>query len=92
MGAKLQEIFSLLMLILCLSACASRLSSREAMDRVNDSSSAKAGAFIGDVFYLDLHSPADREVQKWEFYYKQCELVSRKRFPKKTEHECGEPF
>lgn len=67
--------------------CASP-SSREKMDAVQSKSNASSAAYTAESFFLDYRSPGDREVENQEFFFKQCELVSRKRFPSRSEYEC----
>lgn len=44
---------------------------------------------VNDVFGLDNGMPI-REVQKKNFYFKKCELESRRPFPSKVEFSCNE--
>lgn len=44
---------------------------------------------VNDVFGLDNGMPI-REVQKKEFYFKKCELESRRPFPTRVEFSCNE--
>lgn len=70
--------------------CASQ-TSREKVEATRSSSHAKPAADYMDGFWLDYRSPPDREAQHWEFYFKNCSLISRKPWPDRTEYECMGP-
>jgi len=44
---------------------------------------------VNDVFGIDNGMPI-REVQKKQFYFKKCELESRRPFPTRVEFSCNE--
>lgn len=46
-------------------------------------------AFVTETFAIDNGMPM-REVQKSEFYFKKCELESRRAFQSKIEFSCNE--
>ena len=52
-------------------------------------SKAHPAAFVTDIFGIDNGMPI-REVQKKEFYFKKCELETRRPFPNRIEYECVE--
>lgn len=73
--------------ILCWIGCATP-SSRERMAQEAARARPHPGALIAEGFFLDERSPEDREVEEHRFYFKDCELVSRRRFPSRAEYEC----
>jgi hypothetical protein len=52
-------------------------------------SKAHPATFVNDNFGLDNGMPI-REVQKKEFYFKKCEMESRRAFPTRVEFSCNE--
>lgn len=48
-------------------------------------------AYAGEGFYND-YSPKSRDNKKWQFYYKDCELVDRHPWPRRGEYDCNDPF
>lgn len=48
-------------------------------------------AYAGEGFYND-YSPEPRDARKWQFYYKDCELVDRHPWPRRGEYDCNDPF
>ena len=52
-------------------------------------SRAHPATHVGDIFGIDNGMPI-REVQKKEFYFKKCELETRRPFPNRIEFECEE--
>lgn len=53
-------------------------------------SKAHPATYVTDVFAIDNGMPL-REIQKKEFYFKNCELESRRAFQSKIEYSCNEP-
>ncbi len=56
---------------------------KEKKDRTNPA------AFVTEIFAIDNGLPM-REVQKQEFYFKKCELESRRPFQSRVEFSCNE--
>lgn len=54
-------------------------------------SRAHPASFVTEIFAADNGMPL-REVQKQEFYFKKCELESRRPFQSKVEYSCNENF
>lgn len=53
-------------------------------------SKAHPATYLTDVFSIDSGMPI-REIQKQEFYFKKCELETRRPFQSKVEFSCNEP-
>lgn len=51
---------------------------------------AHPASYLGDIFPIDNGMPI-REIQKKEFYFKKCELETRRPFQSKVEFSCNEP-
>lgn len=77
-------------LALVLSACASP-SARERLDERQSRNNARAAAYAADGFTTDYRSPEPRPFRPWEFYYKNCSLVSRNPYPDRAEYSCSDP-
>ena len=74
------RIFSILIVIVFgIVSCAQK----EKKDRTNPA------AFVTEIFAIDNGLPM-REVQKQEFYFKKCELESRRPFQSRVEFSCNE--
>lgn len=82
---------AMITVLICIAGCSS-LSSREKIDAARESARPKPAAVYMDGFWTDYRSPADKEVQHWEFYYKHCSLVGRKPYPDRAEYMCTEPY
>ncbi|MBL7555177.1 MAG: hypothetical protein JNM24_05085 [Bdellovibrionaceae bacterium] len=52
-------------------------------------SKAHPSTGVNDIFGIDNGMPI-REVQKKQFYFKKCELESRRAFPTRVEFSCNE--
>ncbi|MBL7543555.1 MAG: hypothetical protein JNL11_07040 [Bdellovibrionaceae bacterium] len=52
-------------------------------------SKAHPASYLSDIFGVDNGMPM-REVQKQEFYFKKCELESRRPFQSRIEFSCNE--
>lgn len=52
-------------------------------------SKAHPATYVNEIFEVDNGMPL-REVQKKKFYYKKCELESRRPFESKIEYSCEE--
>lgn len=69
--------------------------SMTASERMADERSkvrAHPAAFAADSFYLGTgedRKPNSQDGSGKKFYFKDCELVSRKRFPVRAEYECS---
>lgn len=72
-----------------LSGCAS--STYEELQSKRDQGHPRAAAYAADGFTLDHRSPEPRPFRAWQFYFKECALVSRNPYPSKTEFECSDP-
>lgn len=72
-------LLGLFFLALHLTACAEK----EKKDR------SHPAAFVTEIFGIDNGMPM-REVQKQEFYFKKCELESRRPFQSRIEFSCNE--
>lgn len=53
-------------------------------------SKAHPATYLTEVFSIDSGMPI-REIQKQEFYFKKCELETRRPFQSKVEFSCNEP-
>jgi hypothetical protein len=71
--------WTFLAVVLLISACAEK-------EKV---SKAHPATFVNDNFGLDNGMPI-REVQRKEFYFKKCELETRRPFPTRVEFSCNE--
>ncbi len=71
-------------------ACASP-STRDILDERQSKNNARAAAYAAEGFTMDHRSPEGRPYRAWEFYYKNCSLVSRNPYPNKSEFECADP-
>ena len=86
------EFNTILMALLLTSSCAQKLTSRERMDEANASSRSHPAGYISESFYLDYRSPADRDPQNMDFFYKHCKLVGREHAaPSRSDWECSDP-
>ena len=63
----------------------------EQLQERRDQGNAAAAAYAAEGFTLDHRSPDSRPARAWQFYYKNCALVSRNPYPSKTEYECADP-
>lgn len=75
--------FVKIVVIICLSqfiACA---------QKDKPQSKAHPASFVTETFAMDNGMPI-REVQKQEFYFKKCELESRRPFASKVEFSCND--
>lgn len=66
-------------------------STYEQLQIKRDSGNVRAAAYAADGFTLDHRSPEMRPFRAWDFYYKNCALVSRNPYPNKSEFECADP-
>lgn len=73
-----------------MTGCAS--SGRELLAERQDQNRSRAAGYAADGFTLDNRMPAERPQRNWEFYYKQCALVSRNPYPNRDEYSCSDPF
>lgn len=67
--------------LLLIAACSSKS---------KEESKAHPASYLGDIFPIDNGMPI-REIQKKEFYFKKCELETRRPFQSKVEFSCNEP-
>lgn len=44
-----------------------------------------------DVFYMNQPSAPERPVERWQFFYKDCEIARRRVMPSRSEWECRDP-
>lgn len=77
----MKKCLFLLLFSLLYSACSSS---------VKEESKAHPASYLGDVFQIDNGMPM-REIQKKEFYFKRCDLETRRPFQSKVEYSCNEP-
>jgi hypothetical protein len=75
------NLIILLLITSTLCACSSE---------TKDETKAHPAAYLTDVFAIDNGMPL-RETQKKDFYFKKCELESRRPFQSKIEYSCNEP-
>lgn len=68
----------------CLMACGCSTEPKEV-------SKAHPAGYLGDVFSIDNGMPV-RELQQKQFYFKKCELETRRPFQSRVEFSCNEPF
>lgn len=57
---------------------------------VKEESKAHPASYLGEIFPIDNGMPM-REIQKKEFYFKKCDLETRRPFQSKVEYSCNEP-
>lgn len=82
--------FCLLISIHFAGGCA--LSPYEQLEEIRFSGKPHAAAYIADGLTVD-RNPPNRTYQKYEFFYKHCDLMGRTPFPKKAaEYECTDPY
>lgn len=75
-----------------LAACSSQPTGRELLEQRQSENQGRAQVQGIDAFWMGQRNPREHEPKKYEFYYKHCDLVSRRRYPSKVEYECTEPF
>lgn len=78
-GSKFVFVLLLVMASNLLNSCAEK----EKKDRAHPAS------FVSETFAIDNGMPM-REVQKQEFYFKKCELESRRPFQSRIEFSCND--
>lgn len=83
------QLFVIVCAIGCLTACAS--STMERLDERQSQGRPHPAAYAAEGFTMDHRSPEGRPYRAWEFYYKQCSLVSRNPYPNRSEFECADP-
>ncbi len=66
-------------------------STYEVLQNKRDQGNPRAAAYAADGFTLDHRSPEPRPFRAWQFYFKDCALVSRNPYPSKSEFECSDP-
>jgi len=76
---NLAKLFVTVLITMGLSACAEK----EIVSKAHPSTG------VNDIFGIDNGMPI-REVQQKQFYFKKCELESRRPFPTKVEFSCNE--
>lgn len=86
-----------IVLLLCfisqhLLGCANKLTPRERMEQRTANARPHPAVWSTESFYLHHRSPPEKEVEKWEFYFKHCRLVDRNPFPTHDEYNCSEPY
>lgn len=81
---------ALFLLILGLSGCSSK-THRERLEERQAGANPRAAAYAAEGFTMDHRSPEPRPYKAWEFFYKECALVSRNPFPNHAEYECTDP-
>jgi len=74
-----------------MTGCASP-SGRELLEERQEQNHSRAAGYATDGFTLDNRMPESRPQRAWQFYYKQCALVSRNPYPNHDEYACGDPF
>lgn len=79
------------LLALLLGGCASRPSPQETMDARNAGARPSRDTVWTDRFYWGQPPAPARDVQNWEFFFKDCELARRSRRPTRSEWECRGP-
>jgi len=86
---QLLDLAIVITLIGYLTGCAS--TTRERLEERQNRNNARAAAYAADGFTLDHRSPEPRPYNPWEFYYKNCTLVSRNPYPSQAEYACADP-
>lgn len=75
-----KTLFLLILITIC-GACSTS---------VKEESKAHPASYLGDIFAIDNGMPI-REIQKKDFYFKKCDLETRRPFQSKVEYSCNEP-
>lgn len=75
--------------ILSLFAIGCASSAHERMEEQRSLTRAAPAAYYVDGFFLEEKDRPERSRSDKRFYFKDCELVSRKRFPVRAEYECN---
>ncbi len=78
-------IFMLFVFSACSSSSTSSLSKLESRQ---NSAHPRAAAYAAEGFTMDHRSPDSRPFRAWEFYYKNCVLISRNPYPDRAEYAC----
>lgn len=84
-------LYIFIVLALAIQGCATS-STREILQNKQDKNRAHRAAYAADGFTLDHRSPDSRPNRAWEFYFKNCSLVSRNPYPNKAEFACSDPY
>lgn len=82
-------IFAILCKAIIFTGCSSSTVTR--LQEKRDAGNPHFASYAAEGFTMDQRSPEPRPQRAWQFYYKNCSLVSRNRFPNKTEFECSDP-
>ncbi len=86
---QLLHLTAILVLASAMMGCAS--STRERLEARQDQGHPRAAAYGAEGFTMDFRSPEPRPYRAWEFYYKNCVLVSRNPYPSRADYECADP-
>jgi hypothetical protein len=89
---KVSIVFALLSIcgFMTLTSCAS--TGRELLAERQEQNHSRPAGYTVDGFILDNRMPVARPQRSWEFYYKNCTLVSRNPYPDRDEYSCSDPF
>jgi hypothetical protein len=90
-GMKASTLFLALFLLEILAGCASP-SGRELLEQRQAQNKSRYAGYAADGFTLDDRLPEERPEKTWQFYYKQCELVTRNPYPDRDEYSCTDPW
>ncbi|MBX3017798.1 MAG: hypothetical protein KF767_07915 [Bdellovibrionaceae bacterium] len=77
--------------VMGLTGCASKPSAQEVMDARTANARPSKDTVWTDRFYWGQPSGPSRDVQNWDFFYKDCELARKSRRPTRSEWECKAP-
>lgn len=85
------RLFLILSILGWMTGCASP-SGRELLEQRQSENNSRYAGYAADGFMLDNRSPEQRPQRSWQFYYKQCGLVSRNPYPNRDEYSCTDPW
>lgn len=82
------EAYYLFILLFLATGCA--LSQKELLEKRQDANRSRAAGYAADGFTFNRPMP-EREPNRYDFYYKHCQLIEQRLYSPSLEFTCSQP-